>query len=142
MNKDKWSTASLRIVSKSRSVIEISKQLNLTPSRTVEKGSRLSWSNPNSALSEEHRWFLDSGLPDSEPLETHIEKLLFYIEQNATEIKLLLSDCEIDLCCGFASDTSQGGLVLDATLLKRLTATPINLYLDLYPPEDKSSTRQ
>jgi hypothetical protein len=108
----------------------------------VEKGSRLSWSNPDSSISQENYWLLDSGLADSDPLDAHVTKLVSYIEQNISALKALLTDCEIDLWCAFASGTSQGGFVLDAELLKKLTAIPINLIIDLYPPEEKSATRQ
>lgn len=142
MNEEKWSSATLRITSKSRSVTEISRLLKTEPTRSVEKGSRLSWSNPDSAVSKENCWLLDSGLADSDPLDAHIVKLVSYIEQNVSAIKTLLVDCEIDLWCAFASGTTQGGVVLGAGLLKRLTALPLNLIIDLYPPEERSATRQ
>jgi hypothetical protein len=142
MNEDKWSSAILRINSKSRSIAEISRLLKTEPSRSIQNGSRLSWSNPDSAVSQENCWLLDSGLADSDPLEAHITKLITYIEQNASALKTLSTDCEIDLWCAFASGTTQGGVVLDAGLLKRFTAIPINLIIDLYPPEEKSATRQ
>lgn len=142
MNEGKWSSATLRVISESRSVRDITQLLNTEPSRSVEKGTRLSWSNPNSALSMEFRWLLDSGLPDSEPLNAHIMKLASYVETNMATLNSLRSDCEIDLWCAFASGNEQGGFILDATLLKKLTVIPINLVIDLYPPEDKSATMQ
>ena len=142
MNEDKWSSATLRINSKYRSTADISRLLKTEPSRSVEKGSRLSWSNQNSAVSEENCWLLESGLADSEPLEAHVTKLVSFIEQNISTLKGLLADCDIEMLCAFASGTSQGGVVLHAELLKRLTALPVNLIIDLYPPEEKSATLQ
>lgn len=142
MNEDKWSSATLRINSKYRSVADITELLKTKPSRSVDKGSRLSWSNQDSAVSEEYCWLLDSGLADSEPLEAHVIKLVSFLEKNFSTLNILIVDCEIELWCAFASGTSQGGVVFNAELLKRLTVLPLNLIIDLYPPEEKSATRQ
>lgn len=138
-NQEKWSSASLRISSKSLSVTRISSILKTEPSRSIEKGSPISLRIPSPPLSEESRWLLNSGVDDSEPLEEHIRKLLSYIEQNITAFKTLLVDCEVDMRCAFSSDSGQGGFVLDAELLKRLSAIPIDMVVSLYPPGESES---
>lgn len=134
-SNEKWSRASLRITSQSKSAAEITKLLRTEPSEAYEKGASLSRTNPQSPARQESLWVLESGLHESQPLEAHITKLLSFIERNLSVLKDLLLDCEIDLFCGFSSSNGQGGFVLTSDLLKRITVLPIDIVLDLYPPE-------
>jgi hypothetical protein len=131
--EEKWNSVALRISSKTRSVAEISRMLNMKPTRSSDKGTLTSPRNPHSKIREESMWILDSDLTDSQPLEAHITKLIGYIEQNITVLKDLLVDCEIDMWCAFASNNGQGGFLLDAKLMKRLTVIPIDIIVSLYP---------
>lgn len=129
----KWSTASLRVISQSLRPGEISRVLDTKPSDTTEKGSPISKRNLNGPVHQQSVWILESGLPKDQPLEMHVAKLVEYIEEKHVLLKELLSECEINLFCGFASTSGQGGIVLDTDLLKRLTILPIDFILDLYP---------
>ncbi len=77
-------------------------------------------------------WILDSGLTDSQPLDAHIEKLISYVEQNISVLRDMLVDCEIDMWCAFTSSNGQGGFLLDARLLKRLTVIPVDIMVSIY----------
>lgn len=133
----KWSSAALRISCKFKSVAEITKILGTEPSRSINKGAQVSTRGPNYPISEESRWILDSKVAETEPLEKHIEKLILYIEQHTIALKKLTSDCNIELWCTFSSDSGQGGFVLDANLLKRLTLFRIDLIVSLYSSDDE-----
>lgn len=133
--EEKWNSAALRISSKTKGVAEISRMLNVKPTSSSDKGTLTSPRNPHSRIREESVWILDSGLADSQPLDAHIAKLISHVEQNITVLKELLVECEIDMWCAFASNNGQGGFLLDAKLLKRLTVIPVDIIVSLYPSE-------
>lgn len=132
---EKWSSASLWIGSKNRSVNEISKILDTKPDQAISKGESLSNRNPKSPISKEHRWTLNSKTPNFKPLENHLEEIVSYIESHQSAIQDLLSDCDLEIRCAFSSGNGQGGFFLDSALLKRLATKSIDILVDLYPPE-------
>ena len=132
---EKWSSASLCIGSKKRSVDEISKFLDTKSDQAISKGESLSKRNPKSPISKEHRWTLNSKSPSFKPLENHLEEIASYIESHKSAIQELLSDCDLEIRCAFSSGNGQGGFFLDSALLKKLAANSIDIVVDLYPPE-------
>lgn len=134
MSDEKWSRASLRISSNTMSAAEITHTLGLKPTSSYEKGTPLSKRNPKSAVRQQSVWILESGLDSSQPLAQHIACLVALVEEKIDVLKKLLPICDIDIFCGFSSESGQGGFVLNAALLKRITAIPIDIVLDLYPP--------
>ncbi len=136
--EDKWSSASLRIASETMSTGEISRILGMVPSRSFDKGEPVSSVDPGAPRRKEFIWILESGLGDLEPLEAHIAVLVTLVENNITSMKRLFPDCYIDIRCAFSSGSGQGGFVLDAKLLGRLTVLPIDLVVDLFPPAARS----
>lgn len=131
---EKWSSASIRIASRSTDADRISRLLDTEPSVSYKKGLPVNSRNPGGPLRQEHLWIMESGLDTSRSLDAHLAKLVTFIEQKTEDLKRLLPDCEIGLFCGFSSGNGQGGLVLNADLLKKITAIPIDIVLDLYPP--------
>lgn len=134
MMDENWSTASLRIGSKTMSIGEITDIMGVKPTESYEKGTPLSRRNPKSAVRQESLWIKESGLDSSEPINTHISSLISLIENKVDLFKQLIPNCHIQIFCGFSSESGQGGFVLDAGLLKRLTLIPLDMTLDLYPP--------
>jgi len=134
-NDEKWSSASLHISSETIALNDICEILNTNASHSHERGSPVSPRNPNSPLRQKNLWILNSSLEDSLPLENHIEELVTFLELKYDALKKLFSKCEIELFCGFSSTCGQGGFVLTADLLKRISVFPIDIVLDLYPPE-------
>lgn len=132
MSESIWATATLRIHSRTLNAQKISALLETEPTGTKVMGERLSSHNPNSAVAESHLWRLESGLTSDRPLEDHIEKLVEFIEQKLPAFKELMKECESDLFCGYSSESGQGGFVLKSKMLKRLTAIPVDVVLDLY----------
>lgn len=141
MMEENWNTASLRIGSKTMSAAQITDIMGVKPTQSYEKGTPLSSRNPKSAVRDETLWIKESGLDSSVGLNTHIASLISLIENKVDIFKELLPNCHIEIFCGFASQSGQGGFVLDAALLKRLTLIPLDITLDLYPSVgDKSES--
>ncbi|MCP4352356.1 MAG: DUF4279 domain-containing protein [Desulfobacterales bacterium] len=140
MEDEKWSSASLHIISQSVSTKEITGILNTEATSSHEKGSLIQTASPGKSRYQETLWILESDLDYSEPLEIHIMKLVSFIEQKTDAFRKLLHNCDVELFCGFSSGNGQGGVVLGAELLKRLTTIPIDFILDLYPPEKYDSS--
>ena len=132
----KWSSASLRISSEFTNPTEITACLKYQPTSTRVKGQKVVPNHPKSYVMPRHSWTLDSGLDKSQSLELHIAKIVELIEGKQTVFKQFLQTCKIDIFCGFASESGQGGFSLSPELLKRLTLLPIELVLDLYPPSE------
>jgi len=141
MTDKNWNSASLRIGSKIMSAAEITDLLGIKPTESYEKGTPLSSRNPKSSVRHESLWIKESSLDSSKPLNTHIASLILPIESQVDLFKQLIPSCHIELFCGFSSESGQGGFVLDAALLKRLTLIPLDITLDLYPQSyDKSES--
>ena len=134
-DNEKWSSASLRISSEIITLKEICEILNTNASSSFAKGTRLNAKNPNSLLRPENLWILNSNLNDLLPLEKHIEELINFLEEKSENLKELIGKCGFEMFCGFSSTSGQGGVLLSANLLKRITVFPIDVVLDLYPPE-------
>ncbi len=135
VNDDKWSSASLRISSETITLNEICEKLNTRATRSYERGSPVNPKSSNSPLRQENLWILKSSLDDTLPLERHIEELVNFLEHNIDVFKTMFPKCEIELFCGFSSTYGQGGCILTSDLIKRISAFPIDIVLDLYPPE-------
>jgi len=125
-------SATLRIHSSTLSPGEISSRLKTPPTQSFLKGEKMSPRNPSSATSEENLWTLESRETESISLEAHILWLADFIEQSLPALKSLLTDCEIDIFCGYSSLTGQGGFTLDAEVMKRLSEIPIDITFDIY----------
>ena len=138
-NNEKWSAGSLIIISGSLTPAEISNALVTQPTQAFERGSSLSPGNRQSGTRDAHVWILESGLDSSEPLEAHVTRLIEFLEAKQDKLKELVPSCQFQIFCGFSSEIGQGGFVLDAALLRRLTVLPLDLVLDLYPPSDPNA---
>jgi Domain of unknown function (DUF4279) len=86
---------------------------------------------------QESLWLLESGLTTLEPLESHIEKLVCFLEEKTELFSNLLSSCSVIIICGFSSENGQGGFTLTSKLLSRIAVLSVDLSVYLYP---KSST--
>ena len=127
-----WTKGTLRISSEVLSVVEIEEALALTPTHSVEKGSKASMRNPASMTRQASVWMFESGLAEGVPVEDHVEYLLEIAEQHADQLRLLRSNSKIDLFLGLSAENGQGGFHLGNGLLGRLAALGIDLTLDLY----------
>jgi len=97
--------------------------------------------NPAGPIRQAHLWIFSSGVAKKKDLSQHLKKLAKFIEKKSPELKQLRSNCEIDLFCGFASESGQGGFILEPDLLKQLIIFPVDIVIDLYPPSQKSRVK-
>lgn len=135
MMKQKQYIVSLGIYSKTLSATDVTDILETQPSITREKGTPVNRRVPNSLIRQESMWLLYSEVGDEEPFDVHIERFICFIEEKLKEFEQLIQHCSLEIACSFFTVSCQGGLTLDAALLKRLTVLPINIVIDLYPPD-------
>lgn len=133
--EDRWTKASFRIYSKTKNIEDICTKVNAKPTKYFSKGDFCIKGDPKSFVREENLWILDSGLSDQENIETHIKRFLALFNENAEGIRELQGECDFDIFCAYSSENGQGGFTLEHETLKELTAYPIALSIDLYPPE-------
>jgi hypothetical protein len=129
----KWAKASLCIFSGTLSPEEISAFLAIEPSYFHRRGQSVGRSKP-SVLRKHTAWILESGLGDDQDLAEHLKQIVGILERKREAIESLRLSCEVEIRCGFSSESEQGGAKLSKELLSRLAAVRIDLVLDLYPP--------
>lgn len=130
----KWSRASLRISSKSLTCAEITAALRTEPTVCFERGAPVR-SAAGGPKREESLWIMESGLNDAESLERHLQYLVEFVSSKSSQLSSIRPRCDMEVFCAFASETGQGGVTLPSNLLKAIAAIPMDLSLDLYPPE-------
>lgn len=120
--------ASIRIISESLSVQELTSTIGHEPTRS---SSPVTSSNADGTR-HDFRWILDSELPDSSSLEEHLEALLGFLEQRHSVFARLPQDCTIDLWCTAYSSSSFLGIVLDRSLIKRAAMLGLSFVISAY----------
>ena len=133
-NEESWTSAVFRIISEKLSIEEINVIIKTQPTRYCVKGEQYSKRNPKSKIREENIWIFESELDEQELLQSHIEYFLSFLKENSDSIRELQPECEFDIMCSYSSLNGQGGFTLDHETLKELTAYPIDLSINLYPP--------
>jgi hypothetical protein len=141
-NEDHWTSAAFRIISESLSVEEICAKINTQPTKYFRKGELSSKGNPKSRVREENLWLLKSQLSNRDTIEAHVEHFLSFLKENEDGIKYLQTECEFDIACAYSSGNGQGGFTLDHEALKELTAYPVDLSINLYPPASISGEEE
>jgi hypothetical protein len=131
--QEKWARASLRVFSDTLQASDITTLLGMEPSRSYFKGQPVSSRNPKT-LRRKSAWIFKSGLEQDPDLAAHLRRLLDFIEPRLDRLDTLRETCRVDLFCGFASESGQGGTTLDSALLARLGRLRLDLTMDLYPP--------
>lgn len=129
--KEIWETVSFRISSSELKATEITDLLGHIPSQSFERGELMSPRNPKSQTRDLSVWILESGLDSSEVLKRHLMILLEFIEKKEHQLSDLKGKCEFDIICGY-SLKSQGSIVFDSEIIKRLSILPLNIIFDLY----------
>src|SRR4051812_45831358 len=100
--------ASLRISSQITTAREISDALDFDPDSFLEKDSRAVPKDPKSYVFPSHMWSIKSDLDETESLETHITRIIEFIENRETVFKELIKTCEFDIFCGYFSNQHVG----------------------------------
>jgi hypothetical protein len=138
MPSQKRSRASLRIFSQARAAKEISTLLQTQSIWSHEIGDLVSSRNPQGARQQTALWILESTVAPEDTLDAHIEEIVAFIESHRAVLDQLRANCEIDISCFFSSENGQGGCTMEPSLLQRLAAQNVALWLDLYPPASLS----
>lgn len=81
------------------------------------------------------RWTAESGLPETEPLETHIVSLLGKLRPVTGLLKQLPANCKQSVVCVTFSVQSSG-FSLEPAILKQLTQLNVSLEYDFYSNVD------
>jgi len=131
--REKWSSASLRIIGESLQPAQITAALGIEPTRSGLKGERVSVRNQ--AVRRTSFWLKTSPLAHELPLQDHLEWLLTLFEPKLDALKAISERHGCNIFCGFASENGQGGASLSSGLIARLAALHVPLEIDLYPPE-------
>ncbi len=135
MRDEKWFAASLRISGDTLQPEDIDRILGLKPTRIHRRGEPRGRHGKSAETHWSHSlWSLESPLGEGRDLAEHLKWLLDALEPRVSVLKKLAEQYRIDLFCGFSSRSGQGGLVLDAAILRRLAGLGIPITLDLYPP--------
>jgi hypothetical protein len=130
----KWSTASLGIYGEPLDLARITELLGLLPTRSGRKGDIRTSPRVKLPPRRNSFWLLTSPLPDSAPLQDHLQWLIEQLEPKCREAEKLAQEYMLKFICGFSSENGQGGCTFDADLLARLAKFRLPLVLDLYPP--------
>ena len=135
MGDSKRTTLDFRISTRHRSVAEISAILCAEPTDSADRGTPYSARTPASPLRDASVWLMGSQLPAESVPEEHFRSLLDFLRAKREALDVLRGDCEMDICCGFASETGQGGFVLAHEMLMEIGQLGLDIEIDLYPAD-------
>lgn len=114
----------------------LTKALGIEPTRAFSAGERM---GPRSPLAKNGIWSLDSPLPESTTLETHLRWLLERLLPAREKILEVLdadSRLSADFFCGLWLNEVNEGLELTATTLSDIGSLRASLGLDIYGDGD------
>jgi len=114
--------ASLRIHGENLPFEEISDRLGVTPTMMRRKGERRS---PKAPLYIENAWHFQPDLPESAPLERHIDAVWQVVKPHVVYLKSLKQRYKVDVFCGYRSNCDHGGLEVPHTCLELFTALEV-----------------
>jgi hypothetical protein len=115
-------SATLRIHGDNLPFEEISQRLGIRPTLTHRKGERR---RPNSPPYRDDAWHFQPALPESEPLEYHIESLWSVVKPEVEYLKSLKDRYKVDVFCGYRSNCDHAGFEVSYKYLELFTALEI-----------------
>lgn len=125
----------LRITSLDRTPEEITTLVGLMCDRSWHIGDKRS----KTVISEiTNGWILNSGLPKSASLETHIQELLERLTPHASKIQTLSHQASVELSIVVYASTPPA-LNFDKTVIRLLSQLGASLDIDLYVTDNESS---
>src|SRR5262249_37901990 len=124
------SYASLRITKPGMSAAAVTARLGIEPTYSHEVGDTF---GRRGQRRTQAMWSPSTRADGRGRLAEHLARLLDRIEPQRSVIEELANEgCEMDWFCFVGVEGGQGGVVLDAGLLRRLAALPVELILDIY----------
>jgi len=100
-------SATLRIHGNDVPFDEINQRLGVQPTNVHRKGERR---GPRSPDYQDDAWHFAPSLPETEPLERHIEALWQVVRPQVEYIKSLKDRFKVDVFCGYRSNCDHAGL--------------------------------
>lgn len=115
-------SATLRIHGDDVPFEEISQTLGVHPTNLHRKGE---CRGPNSPIYRDDAWHFQPSLPDSEPLEIHIEVLWQVVRPHVEYLKSLKQRFKVDVFCGYRSNCDTAGFEVSHRCLELFTALEV-----------------
>jgi len=110
----------------------ITDKLGREPSEAWSEGDP----RPRGGTYQLMRWRLDSGLPDTEPLEKHIESLLLILPAHTLTLRELALDYDLFIqCVGYYAPSGHGAH-LNRDVVRRAAQLGLAFDLDFYYVDD------
>lgn len=117
-------SATLRIHGQDLPFDEISRQIGGEPTHQHRKGR---CRGPNSPPYRDDAWHFQPSLPESEPLERHIEALWQVVRAHTEYIKSLKQRFKVDVFCGYRSNCDHAGFEVSHEHLELFIALEVPL---------------
>jgi Domain of unknown function (DUF4279) len=115
-------SATLRIHGDGVPLEEISRQLAVKPTHLHRKGEH---HGPRSPAWRDDAWHFEPALPESEPLERHIEALWEVVRPQVDYLKALKQRFKVDVFCGYRSNCDTAGFEVSHKCLELFTALEV-----------------
>ncbi|SDZ32666.1 DUF4279 domain-containing protein [Herbiconiux ginsengi] len=136
-----WGRATFSVNSTATTPERISEILGLIPTTVAHAGSERRLGKPRS----HHHWSIDG--PRAENTATDqtgkaaLAELVSLISPVAENIQNLPADCDVAIWWSADSDSTQGGFVLPAELLRAIAALGVDVYATVYLESDGAHDR-
>jgi hypothetical protein len=120
--------ASLRIHGDTLPFDEISGRLGVRPTMMHRRGERRS---SKSSVYLDDAWHFQPDLPESAPLEQHINALWQIVKPHVEYLKSLKQRFKVDVFCGYRSNCDHAGIEVPHTSLELFTALEVPFGLSI-----------
>jgi Domain of unknown function (DUF4279) len=115
-------SATLRIHGDGVPFEEISERLGVEPTKLHRKGERR---GPRSPAWRDDAWQFQPPLPETEPLERHIQALWEVVRPHVEYLKSLKQRFKVDVFCGYRSNCDMAGFAVSHQCLELFTALEV-----------------
>jgi hypothetical protein len=115
-------SATLRIHGDGVPFQEISHRLGVEPTNLHSKGERR---GPRSPAWPDDAWHYQPAVPETEPLERHIEALWQVVRPQVAYLKALKQRLIVDVFCGYRSNCDTAGFEVSHQCLELFTALEV-----------------
>ncbi len=115
-------SATLRIHGDGVPFEEISQRLGVQPTNLHRKGERR---GPRSPVYRDDAWQFQPSLPETDPLERHIEALWQVVRPAVDYLKALKQRFKVDVFCGYRSNCDMAGFEVSHKCLELFMALEV-----------------
>lgn len=136
-NPADWTRASFRVSSRTMSAAEIHTRLGSPEAGQYERGTLTSPRNPASVRREESIVIVDSGMPSTDGIMSHLEKIAQFVEGRHSELASIAGVCSFDVFSSVSFHRGRGAIVLTNEMLRSFARVPIEVIVNI----ESDSTR-